>query len=629
MSAIVGIVHKHGYHVSKEATGKMLQAIADRGNKKEEILELESVTFAKKLLAVVQADECFPAPLVCKESGLVLVADARIDNRDELAEKLNLSKAYLKKISDDHLLLHAFKKWKKNTPQHLLGDFVFAIWDKRNSTLFCCRDRLGVKPFFYFDTPNLFAFSSEIKALLVLKKSGFQINTQTVAAYVLRTVHDAEETFYSSIQRLLPGRTLEVRPEGINQNKYWSPFEVNRVTFQHDDQYGEAFREIFQRAVKCRLRSDTPIGATLSGGLDSSSIVCTGAELLQNTTDKLYTYSAVFPNLPAKQQHLVNEEQYRKAVLEKIDSNSCLIEVDGKEIFNELPNELKWIGSPFINPNLYIHRAIYRQAAKDGVRVLLDGIDGDTVVSHGYELFPHLLLKGKWKKFISEILAIKKVSGSQQGVLRLATRYGVKPILKRFAELPFIQSSIEMKKLRSCFTPDFIDSLNWGGTPVSMKGLYGLPVFNAQAHHQVAMDQPYLMYALETSNMVASRYSIEERYPFLDSRVVEFCLGIPPEVKFGNGWSRLLLRSAMSGTLPQKVQTRLHKANLSPAFFNIVADQGEKLIKEVLEHKQNNLIDFFLASYLEHLLKSSQVPQRSLDIYTVVCVSLWLRDFPK
>src|SRR3989441_8528576 len=238
----------------------------------------------------------------------VLTADARIDNRAELLAALGRGV----EATDAELILGAYQRWGERAPEHLLGDFAFAIWDGRREVLFCARDHFGVKPFYYHHAPGrLFAFGSEIKALLALAEVPRRLNETRVADYLVPLLEDKEITFYEEIVRLPPAHRMTVSRDGMRIEQSWALDPTREIRLKSDAEYAAAFREIFTEAVRCRLRSAFPVGSMLSGGLDSSSIVCVARKLLaEDGGGKLHTFSAIFPDVPE-----CDEREYIEAVL--------------------------------------------------------------------------------------------------------------------------------------------------------------------------------------------------------------------------------------------------------------------------------------------------------------------------
>ncbi len=202
----------------------------------------------------------------------------------------------LRDDSDAELVLRAYECWGEDCPNRLLGDFAFAIWDARNQRLFCARDYVGVKPFYYHRSASFFAFGSEIRAVLALDAVPRRLNESRLADFLVEELdrEDEESTFYQDVQRLPAGHSLTVSPGRFAVRDYWNLKAPPVLKLGSLREYGEAFREIFVDAVRCRLRSTHPVGSTLSGGIDSSSVVCTIRELLAaELKEPLHTISLV------------------------------------------------------------------------------------------------------------------------------------------------------------------------------------------------------------------------------------------------------------------------------------------------------------------------------------------------
>ncbi len=619
MSTIAGIIFNDQQPDAEQKVQTMLAAMADRAGLPPRTQNLGPACFGCSLFATVPANTTCTPPIVCRQNHLMLTGDVRLDNRTELAHRLNQDPS---QYSDPELLLQAWKQWGIKTPEYLIGDYAFTLWDNSEQELFCVRDRFGVKPLFYTHTSKYFAFASEIKALKTL--AHYDVDEHVLAAYILVLLPDARQTFFKGIQRLLPATTLRVHGQAATPHTYWRPQDVAPITFPDTEEYAQAFREIFSKAVQCRIQSTGPVGSTLSGGLDSSSIVCTAAPMLQQQGRELFTYSAVFSGLQGQDAKKVDEAVYRQAVLDHVDVRPRIVDVGTADIYQRLDQELDWLDAPFFNPNLYIHRGLYAQAREDGLQIFLDGIDGDTVVSHGYELLPQLFLSGRWRKLHWELQQMKQVSNSRQPLWRLAASYAVKPVLQWLLDSPLVRTALTLPKAGTMLAKQVATQNSLLQLLRESATRTRLPVVRARSHHQAALALPHLMFALETSNQVASRYGLEERYPFLDSRLVEFCLAIPSEQKFHNGWSRAILRRAMATTLPANVRRRLTKANLSPVFMQQTQTTAKELLAAHLAEKEPALLRYMAASYTRKLLDPARFAENNLHLYSAVCLLKWL-----
>ena len=303
-------------------------------------------------------------------------------------------------ISDSYFILKSYEKWGEQCPKHLLGDFVFVIWDKIRKEIFCARDHFGVKPFYYYLSNETFLFSSEINALKYHDEVGSDYNNIRIATYLVPLAENREYTFYESIKRLPAASTLSINSSTIKKTTYWE-LDINKeILMDSDEEYAQRFLQIFSEAIKCRMRSAYPTGSLLSGGLDSSSIVCTMHNILkeENSGYDLKTFSVIFDDLT-----ICDEQEYIDEVLLLDNLEPYFVKGDNYSPLNEIHTVLEGIGEPFNVPNLYLHRELYREAKKRNVRVLLDGFDGDTTVFFEERYALDLAREMQLKKLFSEL----------------------------------------------------------------------------------------------------------------------------------------------------------------------------------------------------------------------------------
>ncbi len=589
MSAIFGLHYLDRRQVNPRDIRLMGEHLRHRGTDRQGFWSGGSIGMGHNLLWTTPESIRERQPVRHGPARLVLVADARIDNRDELLSTFSISGQDRKNISDSRLILAAYLRWGEKCPRYLIGDFAFVVWDAARNRLFCARDPLGIRPLYYVHNTQCFAFASEIKALLALEGIEAKINEGMVADYLLRIARDTVSTFYKDIYRLPPGHSLLVAGRRQKMTEYWSALEVPSFRFVDEHEYTEAFRSIFTEAVSCRLRSAFPVGSSLSGGLDSSSIACTAAEIYkrQNTGHRLHTFSAVFPSLTGRDLELIDERRHIEAVLFHYQFIPHWIRADRLSPLANLRTTVHQMDEPVFGPNLYIHQGLFEAARKGGVRIFLDGIDGDSVVSYGYERLPEMVYAGRWRQLWHEARCIKEVHQSRISTTRLAWRYGLKPavqpLLPRFLAAFFERGATQWQN-RFPLEPHFAEQIQ--ADQRLKTGEMELTARDAAQHHRESLRAPALPAILEMANKAAALHGLEDRYPFLDRRLVEFCLGMPPEQKLLHGWSRIVLRRAMMNILPVSVQWRPSKANLSPNFVRRMLDRDRALLEHAFFHNR-------------------------------------------
>jgi asparagine synthase (glutamine-hydrolysing) len=600
MSGIAGIFHRDGRPASREAILSMSAAIAHRGRDAHGVACDGPIAMAHRSMRSTPESLAERQPVLRDAPASWLVADARIDNRDELLRLLRVRDAGA--VSDADLIAAAFERWGRGCVERIVGDFAFARWDAEARELFCARDAMGVKPFYFFESSGTFAFASEMKALLALPEISREIDPVQVALFVEGTIPDRRRTLFRAIQRLPAAHEIRIVRRGTSVSRFWRPDTVRELTLSSPGEYAEAFSSIFGEAVRSRMRSAHPVGAALSGGLDSSSIVCTARDFrLAEGGPPIDTFSLVFPGLPEKELKLIDERRYIDSVIRGGGVTPTFVRGDQLSPAADIDEILDKLDAPYPAPNLYLHWSMYRAARDVGVKVFLDGFDGDSAVSHGFARLNGLLHAGDWTTFEREVRALASRRSvppsailSHFGLPYLAAlaargrwftwardaremtrRFGISPgrtIIDsglRPATPAFMRAAWRTirgvpRDPESLLAPDLAHALRESEYAQSEDGIDALRT--EREMHAEGIGQPAYQLTLELADQSAAAFGLEARYPFFDRRVIDFCLSLPDSQKLADGWPRHVFRRAMEGTLPAEIQWRSDKGNLSPNF---------------------------------------------------------------
>lgn len=669
MSGISGAFCRTGHPVAHHDIEVMAAALAHRGPDGAGIWVEGPVGLGHRLLITTPESALEKLPF-CWE-GLVITADARIDNREELAKKLGIDLRLLNEITDPQIILHAYLKWGKACPQQLLGDFAFVIWDACAQELFCARDYFGAKPFYYSLNEGWFLFGSEIKALLCSPYSDRRINEAWMARFLIpdSDFSDKTSTFYEGVLRLPPAHTLVISSGSSTLSRYWELDPEREIHFNSEAEYVEALKEHFTRAVQRRMRSVSPVGSTLSGGLDSSSIACTARNLSAEAgSSPVHTFSAVFQDAPD-----ADESPYINAVLEQGGFIPHLLYPDRGSPFVDLEKVLWHLDEPFYGTNYFMPWAFYRSAAENGVRVLMDGTDGDTTISHGMDYLEVLAQNHNWQQFALEARAVTRNfdhpryasvptilysygtpylthlarQGSwlqfardvrQVGRLfdiptrRLVVNLGIKPMLPPTA-LMAIQcmrgKARQARAIPAHVAPEFYQKLEAEGA--SNDSLAKRPYVrqNGRTLHAHYLNLGMLPYSLEMINRLASAFSVEVRFPFCDRELVEYSLAVPPQMKLKEGWSRYIMRRAMTGVLPEKVQWRGGKISLAKVYPYMMRRYGKDYVTDILASPPNQLQRYFNISAVRDMFRTflqTRNPAELEWVWQMVIIAAWLKQ---
>lgn len=416
MSSIFGKFQLNGQLSDKEDLLSMEKALNHWSADQSNIWQNEQIALGHLMLYNTPESLYEKLPFFCSESQLAITADARIDNRDELIQKLDI-RAKKEELTDSVIILRSYEKYGNDCVKHLIGDFAFAIWDAQEQKLFCARDHMGVKPFFYYLDDNFFAFASEKKGLLAIQTLNKQEDENYLLKIAIPVWPEPEETLYKNIKRLTAAYSLLVVNRKITLNKYWDLDEKKQIQHATSQDYAEHFLELFKESIKCRLRSVYTIGTELSGGLDSSGITCIASDLLhaQNRTISSFTYG-----LPPETEHLISTEKREEHFADSIIRFAHIdypvkIYSSGYAHFLEETDLNLFVNDGPYNRNTW-HLPVKKKAGEEKVRTLLSGFPGDELVTANNKMY--LLELARWRS-IGEYFTTASAELNGIGALKL------------------------------------------------------------------------------------------------------------------------------------------------------------------------------------------------------------------
>jgi asparagine synthase (glutamine-hydrolysing) len=523
------------------AVVRMIALQRHRGPDGEGFYESSGVALGHCRLAIIDCSETGHQPMSDNEGRYWITYNGEIYNYLELAKDLAKLGHRFRGRSDTEVVLAAFKYWGRGCLERLRGMFAFAIWDEKDRSLFAARDRLGIKPFHYWiDGSSHLAFASELKALLSfpLRRSA---NVSLARAFLAWGLVDYEpaSTMIEDIQRLPPAHAMTWRSgEGIRLWRYW------QVTVSEELDVARArrpalvneFRRRLEESISIHLRSDVPVGTCLSGGLDSSTIVCVVNGLLRGQgtwrLNKQHTFSACF-----EEPHL-DERWYIDAVVSATECNPHYVFPRGERLATELETWLWHQEEPVSGLGVYAQYCVARSAREQGIKVLLDGQGADEQLA-GYRKFilaylRQLIRAGQYVRASWEFLAFF----CRPEILRTSSFNDGRRYL--FPTLPEL-------------TPLWPDG-------VQPQRPDGLRIGNSLGRRLESDITQYSLPALlrfEDRNMMA--FGVESRVPFLDHVLVEWVASLPSTLRLSDGWTKRILREAFREILPDRIRTRRSK----------------------------------------------------------------------
>ena len=648
MSGMAGIFYRQGQPVDPVKLSAMIDILAHRGPDGAGIWYQGSVGLGHRMLHTTPESLLETLPLVNSGLELAITADARLDNRETLLHQLDIDDRSAVAVSDSQLLLAAYEKWGESCPQYLLGDFAFAIWDGYKQRLFCARDHFGVRPFYFHASHDLFAFASEVKALLAIEQVPEDLDEIQIGDFLLGLYESAERTFYQSIHRLPPGHAMTVSHAGIEQWCYWALDASEEIIFQSDDLYAETFRQLFEEAVRCRLRGHLSIGLLLSGGLDSSSLAVVAEKILaQNGQAPLYTFSGVFDELPE-----CDERPYIRETVKGRNIKPEMISISTVGPLTDASRMIWHQDEPFYAPHMFMQWHILGQASSSDCRVMLDGHDGDTTVSHGYGLLPEQARNGQWLALAANLKPMTATEGERFWPTYLAYlwKLNLRPRLRQYRPIRKVQQMWRSTMRRAGAEQPTQRVLPPWAPPIAAEFAQRTDLYERyqvwdkrrperaptekERHYRSVIDQRHVT-GLEILNKVGAAFGREMRHPFWDRRLVEFCLRLPAEQKLGNGWGRLILRQAMDNELPAKVCWRRDKTNFLPSFNQALFGLQRRQLDALIEGSPGALEGYLnLPSLRAHYEHVKREPARAggheiFALWRAVSLALWLENRSK
>jgi asparagine synthase (glutamine-hydrolysing) len=578
MCGIAGIITTDTSFISEQRLLQMTNALQHRGPEKEKlwINDGKTVGFGHRRLCIIDLSEAAAQPMHYL-NRYTIVYNGEIYNYIEIKETLQKQGYSFASHSDTEVILAAYDFWKEKCLQQFDGMFALAIWDNVENKLFAARDRFGEKPFFYhFDQNNNFLFASEMKALWAVGIEKAMNNSMLLNYISLGWVQnpvDGMETFYSGIFQLPHASYLifSLHENDLSINRYWDIDKEKTIDITTEKAV-EQFAELFTTSVKRRLRSDVAVGTSLSGGLDSSSVVAIIKKISAGT--ELSSYSAIFPNFEK------DESKYIADIKTQFSLKSFTTTPTAEGFINDFEKLCYHQEEPFGSSSIYAQFKVFELAKQNDVTVLLDGQGADETLA-GYNKYIH------W--FLQELFTSKFHVFQQQRKMLVQNKISFDWGLKNYvaALLPAqVASQLQKKSLslllnnrdiKKDFAEAFLDR-EMMHKPIATK-LNDILYFNTM---QFGL-QELLRYA-DRNSMAHSR---EVRLPFLSPELVEFVFSLPAELKINNGFTKNILRKTMQHTLPASVVWRKDKVGFEPPQKKWME---EKQVQDYIMHAKEKLV---------------------------------------
>jgi asparagine synthase (glutamine-hydrolysing) len=533
----------------------LIDTIAHRGPDDHGILVDGRAALGFRRLSILDLSQAGHQPMTSRDGTLSMVFNGEIYNYVELRAELEALGHRFASSGDTEVLLASYAQWGRRCVDRLVGMYAFCIFDRRTSTMFVARDRLGIKPLYVVRHPRGVLFASELKAI---RRSGLwsgALNTARFAQFLsygrTEEVPDDADTYLGGVQQILPGHSCTLRLDGTHVDEcYWSPPHHER---ERDPDVVPRFLALFDDAMKLHMRADVSVGVMLSGGMDSVSIACTMAQLATaaGTGQALHAFCYTSEDFDESRQ-LEDTIARTGATMHRVAT------VEADSFWPRLREAIWYHDEPVHSPSVLMGFELYRLAATNGIRVVLSGQGADETLGGYHYLFDHMLvteaLRGRLPTLLTQASYVAESSGqSPREVLVRCVRMARAHLMSSLGSYRDVQARRRLLdgRGRPFLTPAFRE--------LAMPARRLPPGQTLSVALERATRQSPLPHYLRVEDRNSMAHSVESRVPFLDHRLVELGLGLPARWKMSDGWNKRVLRDAMAGRIPESVRLRRQK----------------------------------------------------------------------
>lgn len=602
MCGICGIVGEKA-ESKDDLVRSMMKALVHRGPDGEGLYKDKDICLGHRRLKVIDLSEKAKQPMFNEDGNIVIIHNGEVFNYIELREELKKLGHKFKSSNDTEVIIHGYEEWGIEFLNKLNGMFSFALYDRKEKKCILVRDRFGIKPLYWTINEGVLFFASEIKPLLKKEIIKAKVNDNMVFDYlVFARVDHTEQTFFKDIFRLKPGHMIKYSNDKLIIKKWWHLKTEKNVNIN--------FLNLLDNAVELRLRSDVSIGSSLSGGLDSSSIMTIMRKKMKEIP--LYSFSAVHDKNWEK-----DEKKYIDIMVEQLNLKGKTVKPKLSSLLEEIDNLIYHQEEPFGSPSVYASWKVMELAHKNKIKVILNGQGGDEILA-GYPYFTTYYLRelignGHLFKFFKETCFLIKRERDFFPLklfffLILSKKFKKKALQKK---MQVINNEFFNNKFKnSRVIEDFIDAPNLN---------------KAIINHLEFKLEHLLRY--EDKNAMA--FSIETRLPFLDYRLVEYMVAQPAEIKIKDGIQKKILRDNMDGILPDYIRLRKDKVGFEIPEYEWYQDKKFKQFYKKYANKKMKTIKYYDSNKLKKLISNYLKGKKGNEriLWRILNLELWYRRF--
>lgn len=606
--------------VNIEEIKAMAKRIEHRGPDGEGYFRYSNIGLGHKRLSIIDIDNG-QQPMYSFDNNFVIVYNGEIYNYLELRQQLIIKGYRFKTHTDTEVLLNLYIEYGEGCLDKLNGMFSFAIYDKNNNILFCARDRMGEKPFYYYLDEESFVFASEIKSIFAVQGIQPNLNESSLIDYLSLQMLMGDKTLYKGVMKLLPGHYMIIKDKKITIKEYWD-INYNIDDINSEDYFADRLMLLIEDSIRLRLRSDVSLGTYLSGGLDSTLVSCVASQLLNS---KINTFTGAF-----SEGQQFDESYYAKLVSKTIESKYSEIRPTADDFIKDFENIIYFMDEPTAGPGVFPQYYTSKLASQN-VKVVLGGQGGDEIFG-GYIRYLiayfEQCIKGaifetnEEGKFVVDIYSIINSLPHMKGYSPLLKKFWsnglFEPMNKRYFSLIQRIDAVEglfdselFNTSYDCFN-EFNRIFNNSNTK---------SYFNKMTYFDTKIFLPALLQIEDRTSMA---HSLESRLPLLDYRIVELMAKIPPTMKFKEGNPKYMLKKSIKNIIPMDILNRKDKMGFPVPLTKWYKNELKEYIQDMLSNGELVKRNIVNSNKLNKLVTSESEYGRS--IWGLLCLEVFLKN---
>jgi asparagine synthase (glutamine-hydrolysing) len=618
---------------SKDILTKILNKINHRGPDDKGIYEdcNNKVGLAHTRLAIQDLSSLGHQPMLSKDGQIVLVFNGEIYNFPELRNDLIAKGVKFNGYSDTEVLLNLYIEDGKDMLSKLNGIFAFALWDQRSQNLFLARDNFGVKPLYYASSNNHFFFSSELKALVPLLENTNSLDYDSLQSYLTFLYCPGKGTPIKSINKLLPGQAIIVHEGKIESCwKWYHPpvFQKKSKQIINKESSIDGVRDYLRNAVDRQMLADVPVGAFLSGGLDSSAIVSFARE--KDKDIRCFTIEAQ----GEKEKGTTDDLQYARRVAKHLNVSLDVVQISSTKMASDIELMVKTLDEPIADPAALNVLYISQLAREQGIKVLLSGAGGDDLFT-GYRRHYALMTEHWWSwlpiKIRNTLCNVSSKLNQNNLLGRRVTKLFSGANLEGDERLVNYFSWIQRDDLKKLYSLEFCSALK-NSNPASemQKFLKDLPPNTSKLDRMLALEQQFFLadHNLLYTDRMSMATGVEVRVPFLDKELVEFAYNIPDRFKQKGSEGKWVLKKALEGYLPHDVIYR-PKTGFGAPLRSWMRNELRELLGDILSIESLRNRGLFDPTAVWKLIAENDKGKvdASYTLLSLLCIEIWCRNY--